>query len=56
MIRASSVIALLLTLCHTAWCFSALSGPIILFILNRRDGDATKRLVHLSHKERKQQQ
>jgi hypothetical protein len=26
MIRASSVIALLLTLCHTA-CFSALSGP-----------------------------
>jgi hypothetical protein len=41
MIRASSIIALLLTLCHTAWCFSALSGPIILFILYRRDGDAT---------------
>ena len=41
MIRASSVIALLLTLCHAAWCFSALSGPIISFILNRRDGDAT---------------
>jgi hypothetical protein len=35
MIRAFSVIALLLTLCHAA-CFSALSGPIISFIVNSR--------------------
>jgi hypothetical protein len=63
MLRAFSVIALLLTLCHAA-CFSALSGPIISFILNHRTTTAMQRgwwplktsCPWLSHKEQKHQQ
>ncbi len=59
----SSVIALLLTVCHAA-CFLALSGPMILFIVDCRARTAMRRgwwplktfCPRLSHEEQKQQQ